>query len=110
MPICVAVPRETVAGEARVALNPEVVARLIKQGFEVLVEKGAGESACYPDANYVEAEATLVGTSAALYGRGDGVVKVQAASEAEIELMRESSIVISLMQPHKQLQQVAQFA
>ncbi len=55
----IGVPRETAPGEQRVALVPEVVARLVKQDVEVLVETGAGAAASFEDAAYREAGATL---------------------------------------------------
>ena len=53
----IGVPRETAAGERRVALVPEVVGKLAPAGFEVLVQRGAGEAASFPDAAYEEAGA-----------------------------------------------------
>ena len=72
-------PRETAAGERRVALVPELVAKLAGGGFEVLLERGAGESASFPDAAYEEAGAQLV----AEWAESDAVVKVQKPSEQE---------------------------
>ena len=56
----VGVPRETAAGERRVALVPETVKRLAGGGFEVAVERGAGEAASFPDPDYEQAGAALV--------------------------------------------------
>src|SRR5436190_1950307 len=53
----IGVPRETAAGERRVALVPEVVGKLVAGGFEVILERGAGEAASFPDASYEEAGA-----------------------------------------------------
>jgi NAD(P) transhydrogenase subunit alpha len=53
------VPRETVEGERRVALVPEVAERLVKAGLQVTVEAGAGEGAHHPDSSYVEAGAEV---------------------------------------------------
>ena len=68
----IGVPRETAAGERRVALVPEVVGKLAPAGFEVLVERGAGEAASFPDAAYEEAGARLVGRLGRRRGRGQG--------------------------------------
>ncbi|TML65836.1 MAG: NAD(P)(+) transhydrogenase (Re/Si-specific) subunit alpha, partial [Actinobacteria bacterium] len=54
------VPKETVPGERRVALVPEAVGRLAGAGFEVAVERGAGEAASFPDEAFAEAGASLV--------------------------------------------------
>jgi NAD(P) transhydrogenase subunit alpha len=58
--VTIAVPKERAPGERRVALVPEVVARLVKGGARVRVERGAGEGAYYPDPLYQEAGAELV--------------------------------------------------
>ena len=71
----VAVPREAAAGEGRVALVPETVGRLVADGFEVVVERGAGAAAGYPDESYAEAGATLREAGALLEGV-DAIVRV----------------------------------
>ena len=55
----VGVPRERIPGERRVALVPETVSKLVDEGLEIVVEKGAGEEAGFPDAAYTEAGATV---------------------------------------------------
>src|SRR3954471_683167 len=70
----VGVPKETVAGERRVAIVPDVVSRLAPKGFEVLVERGAGAAASYPDAAFEAAGARLVD---AVWAEADVVAKVQ---------------------------------
>ncbi len=101
MAIRVAVPKETVPGERRVALVPDVVARMAKQGYEVWVEKGAGEGAFYPDAAYEAAGAKLVEGKEALYPEADLVLKIQPPSEEEVDLMKEGAVVVGFMQPHR---------
>ncbi|HMI21535.1 MAG TPA: hypothetical protein VK496_01335, partial [Gaiellaceae bacterium] len=75
----VGVPRETAAGERRVALVPESVKRLAGGGFEVAVERGAGEAASFPDPDYEQAGATLVDDAYS----AEAVVKVQSPSADE---------------------------
>ncbi len=101
MPIRVAVPKETVPGERRVALIPDVVARMAKQGYRVRVERGAGEGAFIDDAAFEAAGAELVEGKEALYGEADLVLKVQPPSEDEVDLMAEGAIVIGFLQPHR---------
>jgi len=91
----VGVPRETAAGECRVALVPEVVSRLVPGGFEVLVEGGAGESASFPDRDYEEAGAQIVGNPY----EADAVVKVQKPSADEAGRLREGQVLIGFLQP-----------
>ena len=71
----VAVPKEHAAGERRVALTPDAVARLEPLGLTVLVETGAGDAAALPDAVYREAGATVVDSAAELYEQADIVVR-----------------------------------
>lgn len=101
----VAVPKEIVANERRVALVPETVARLVKSGMEVLVETGAGERACFSNRAYEEAGAKLIADPATLFREADIVLKVQkpvtneALSKHEVELLREGSVLIAFLQP-----------
>jgi NAD(P) transhydrogenase subunit alpha len=90
----VGVPKESAPGERRVALVPEVVARLAGGGFEIVVEGGAGEAASFPDPAYEEAGARIGPPWEA-----DAVVKVQAPSAEEAGRLREGQIVIGFLQP-----------
>jgi H+-translocating NAD(P) transhydrogenase subunit alpha len=94
----VAVPRETAPGERRVALVPEIVKKLTAAGFEVAVERGAGEAATFSDAEYEDAGARVAGRDE-LFAGADGVVKVQKPSVEEIDVLPEGSILIAFLQP-----------
>ncbi len=63
----VGVPKEVFPGERRVALVPVVVPNLMKAGFQILVEAGAGVSAGYPDADYAEKGAKLAASRAEVF-------------------------------------------
>jgi NAD(P) transhydrogenase subunit alpha len=91
----IGVPTETAAGERRVALVPEVVGKLVPAGFEVLVQRGAGEAASFPDAAYEEAGAHLVDD----WGDAEAVVKVQKPSEEEAARLRDGQVLIGFLQP-----------
>src|SRR5216110_2221154 len=65
----IGVPKETAANERRVAVTPDVAGRLVKAGFTVLVERGAGEAASLGDDAFGAAGATLVATAAEVFGR-----------------------------------------
>ena len=71
MPLTIGVPRETFAGEKRVATVPEVVEKLLKLGFKVCVERGAGDAAHFSDEAYRAAGATVAGSAAELYAAAD---------------------------------------
>jgi NAD(P) transhydrogenase subunit alpha len=91
----VGVPRESAAGERRVALVPEVVSRLVEGGFDLAVEAGAGEAASFPDATYEEAGARIVDGPF----DADAVVKVQKPSAEEASRLREGQVLIGFLQP-----------
>jgi proton-translocating NAD(P)+ transhydrogenase subunit alpha len=91
----IGVPKETAANERRVALVPETVGRLVKGGLAVLVERGAGTSAFCTDEAYAAAGATVVPDRAALLGRADVVLKVQAPAPAEAGQYREGSALVA---------------
>src|SRR6478736_1361423 len=91
----IGVPRETAAGERRVALVPEIVGKLVPAGFEVLVQRGAGEAASFPDAAYEEAGARLVDDPV----DAEAVVRVQKPSEDEVTRLREGQVLIGFLQP-----------
>src|SRR6266576_428066 len=92
----IGVPRETAAGERRVALVPEVVGKLVPTGFEVLIERGAGEAASFPDAAYEEAGARVVDD---VYGEAEAVAKVQGPSEEEVARLRGGQVLVGFLQP-----------
>lgn len=93
----IGVPRETLAGERRVALVPETLARLTKGGAEVVVERGAGVAAGFPDAAY-EAAGARVGGDAEAWG-AELVVKVQRPSAAEIASLHAGSYLLCYLNP-----------
>jgi NAD(P) transhydrogenase subunit alpha len=92
----IGVPREIAEGEERVGLVPETVGRLVKEGFEVLVETGAGRDYNL-DENYEEAGATVVEDAGKVYGEADLVVKVASPTEEEVGLMREGQILVCFL-------------
>jgi NAD(P) transhydrogenase subunit alpha len=94
----IGVPAETAAGERRVAMVPEVAARLTKARHEVLVEAGAGARAGFDDAAYRAAGAALVQTAAEALA-APLVLKVQRPSLAEVAAMAEGSALAALLAP-----------
>lgn len=99
-----AVAREIEMGENRVALIPDIVSRLIKQGFEVLVEAGAGEKAHFSNGAYEEAGASVSHDSAWVWGEADIVLKVKPPQYREdglheVELLRHGGTLVSFLNP-----------
>ena len=93
----IGVPKEIVPGERRVALVPDGVARLAKAGLEVIVERGAGTEAGFPDEQYAAAGAVMGDRAAAL--GADLVAKVQRPEDGEIGHLREGAALVSLLSP-----------
>ena len=104
MPIRVAVPKESLPGERRVALDPLMAERFAKLGVEVLVEQGAGAGTYHGDAAYTAARVVDTDT---LYKEADLLLKVQPPTEAEIARLREGAVVVGMMLPHKYPERVA---
>jgi proton-translocating NAD(P)+ transhydrogenase subunit alpha len=90
----VGIPRETTEGERRVALVPETVGKLAANGFDLVVEPGAGDAASFPDAAYTEAGATLGDPWEA-----DGVAKVRKPSADERERLHSGRLLIGFLEP-----------
>ncbi|OFJ54117.1 Re/Si-specific NAD(P)(+) transhydrogenase subunit alpha [Mycolicibacterium grossiae] len=90
----IGIPRESHPGETRVAATPATVGQLLKLGYSVVVESGAGEKASFTDAAYVEAGATTGDPWAS-----DVVLKVNAPSDDEIAGLRDGTTLVSLISP-----------
>jgi len=95
----VGIPKETASKELRVGATPKTVKRLIKQGFEVLIQKGAGKTANYSDGDYESAGAEIISTAKGLYKASDLILKVQPVTEKEIEHLHEGQVMLSYLQP-----------
>jgi NAD(P) transhydrogenase subunit alpha len=95
----IGVPRETAAGEKRVATVPEVVEKLVKLGFKVAVQSGAGEAANFSDDAYRAAGAEIVEDAAKLWAGADIVFKVRGPSAEEVGLLRQGGTLVSFIWP-----------
>src|SRR5512139_1095747 len=95
----IGVPKETAPGEKRVATVPDVVAKLIKLGFSVAVETGAGDAANFADDTYRAAGAEVLGSAAELWATSDIVFKVRPPSLEEVGLLREGGMLIGFVWP-----------
>jgi len=95
----IGVPREIFPGEKRVATVPDVVTKLIKLGFSVVVEQGAGDLADLSDQAYTEAGASIAPSAAALWSGSDIVFKVRAPTSEEVALMHEGQTLIGFLWP-----------
>jgi NAD(P) transhydrogenase subunit alpha len=110
MPLTIGIPREVFAGEKRVATVPDVVEKLIKLGFNVAVETGAGEPANFGDDVYRSAGAEIVDSAAKLWAMSDIVFKVRGPSSEEVGLLREGGTLISFIWPAQNPELMQQLA
>ncbi|MDD9978833.1 MAG: Re/Si-specific NAD(P)(+) transhydrogenase subunit alpha [Boseongicola sp.] len=91
-------PKESAAGEARVAMTPQSAKDLQKLGYECLIEEGAGEAAGFGDAAYQEAGVTIVSGSA-IWDDADVVAKVRPPTDDEAMKLSEGQTLISFFYP-----------
>ena len=110
MPLMIGVPREIFPGEKRVATVPEVVEKLIKLGFTIAVESGAGDPANFSDDTYHAAGAEVIAGAANLWNAADIVFKVRGPSAEEVALMHEGQTLVSFIWPAQNPELMQQLA
>lgn len=110
MPQTIGVPKETATGEKRVATVPEVVEKLIKLGFKVVVQSGAGDAANCSDDTYRAAGAEIAATAAQLWSGSDIVFKVGVPTAEEVGLLREGGTLIGFIWPAQNPELMQQLA
>jgi alanine dehydrogenase len=93
----IGVPKEIKEQEYRVALLPSGAYQLIRRGHEVIVERGAGAGAGYPDSEYAEAGAVLVDSHPAVFERAELIVKVKEPLASEIPLLRPGQLLFTYL-------------
>lgn len=112
----VGIPKESYPGERRVALVPKVLPSLIKAGFEVIIEAGAGLEAGYTDTQYVEQGAKVVPDRAAVFGNAQIVVQVlcpganDLTGKGDLALLRKEQVLIGFLRPLGSAEAVQQVA
>jgi NAD(P) transhydrogenase subunit alpha len=111
----IVVPRESRAGERRVALTPESCKKLAPAGYTLAIESGAGDAAFYPDEAYRAAGATVESDPAAMFGSADIVLSVnapavEAAGRNEVQWMRPETMLIGSLMPLRNLEVVRALA
>ncbi len=101
----IGIPKEIMHGEGRVSAIPETVAKLKADGFDVLVEKTAGDGAFFSDEEYAAAGATLMDDVAELYNQADIILKVKepqfntAKNMHEVDMMHAGQYLITFIHP-----------
>jgi len=102
----IAILKETIPGEKRVAAIPATIKEMIKKNMSVLVEAGAGEGSFISDQEFADAGASIVSDRAALINDTDMVIKVAPVTEEEIQQLKNNSVYISFFQTMKRIDQV----
>ncbi len=95
----ISVLKETVPGEMRVAIIPDSLKRLKKNGIEVVIESGAGQAAGFADADYEKWGATIEQSKDTLFANADTIIKVQPPTLEEADKIGDGKTLISLLQP-----------
>jgi NAD(P) transhydrogenase subunit alpha len=95
----IAVLKETAPGETRVALTPDVAARLLRQGHEIVVEAGAGAAAGFPDATYEKAGATVAQGAEATTAGADLAARIQLTTPADVQAAPSGCVLVGLLWP-----------
>src|SRR5271156_5875777 len=112
----VGVPHESYPGERRVAMVPAAVPTLVKGGFEVVVQAGAGNEAGYPDAAYAAKGAKIVAERAEVFRLADIVVQVlcygsnDKTGEVDLALLRRDQVLVGFLRPLGELKTIQQIA
>lgn len=101
----ISIPKEIYKGEKRVATTPEAAEKIIKMGFEISIESGAGKAADIADEAYKKVGVNIVKTPKALWENSDIIMKVRPPEESEVSLLKQGSTLISFIWPaqHKPL-------
>src|SRR3954451_4134811 len=97
--ITLSVPKESAAGERRVALIPDAVKRYVAAGHTVFVQSGAGDGALIADDVYAAVGGTIVPTAADAFSRGDLILKVQKPTDEELAQIRPGAALVAFLQP-----------
>ncbi len=99
----IGIPKEILSGENRVAITPDTASKLIKLGFEIVIETNAGLNAHFLDENYINAGAKILSNAKEVFEASDVICKVQRpvvdSSINELQLMKKGTLLISFFFP-----------
>ena len=95
----VGIPSEVLVNESRVAATPQTVKRLLKQGFEVVIQSKAGEKANFSDLQFQSAGATIVNDAADVFNNSAIILKVNEPTLKELEMLRSGTVLLSFLRP-----------
>ena len=104
MPVTIGALRESAPEESRVSLTPEIADKFAKEGARLLLERGAGERARFPDSAYKNV--TWADSAAAVLAGADVLLTVQPLSVAQIGQLKAGAVAIGFMQPYARAAEV----
>ncbi|HUX41721.1 MAG TPA: NAD(P) transhydrogenase subunit alpha [Rectinemataceae bacterium] len=104
MSVLIGIPRESKAGERRVALVPDLAKKYTNLGAGLLVEGGAGEGSSIKDEDFLGAE--IVGDAKSLFGRADLILKVTPPTIQEIAAMKRGAVLLGYLQPWQETERI----
>ncbi len=97
--LLIGIPKEIRTGERRVAATPDTAQKLQKLGFDILIERTAGDMADFPDARYAEAGCRIAADATEVWSHANIILKVRAPEQNEFGLLREGQTMISFLAP-----------
>jgi NAD(P) transhydrogenase subunit alpha len=103
--LTIGVPKEIMQGERRVAATPDTVKKMVSEGANVLVERGAGDGSYFADASYVEAGGKIVGDATEVFAKSDIILKVKEPlfndekGKHEVDLMKKGQVLVTFLHP-----------
>lgn len=95
----IGIPKEIIENEYRVSLTPKNTERIIKKGYQVLVESGAGDKANFSDNDYEKSGAIIIQTKSELYSEVQLILKVQPPTDSEITMIKPDTLLLSYLYP-----------
>jgi NAD(P) transhydrogenase subunit alpha len=98
MPVTIGALRESAPRETRVSVVPEVADKLAREGARILMERGAGVRACFPDSLYKSV--TWADSAAGVLAGSDVILTVQPLTVEQIQQLKPGAVVVGFMQPH----------
>ena len=103
--LTIGVPKEIMQGERRVAATPDTVKKMVSEGANVLVERGAGDGSYFADASYAEAGGKIVGDATEVFAKSDIILKVKEPlfndekGKHEVDLMKKGQVLVTFLHP-----------
>lgn len=110
MSLIIGVPKESATGENRVAIDPATVEKIVAAGYTVVIQKGAGSLATFPDQLYKRIKGVSIANTAAQVWKADLIIKIQPPTAKEAQSMKKGAALISYIYSHQSMPVLKQLA